>query len=104
MLLKNTITLSSPLSRVYVLCDLHLYRLYEDYSMKKKAPIDIGDILAISLSSGPDQAIVIHCAVSRYNHSIHPLHTSALSSISRSAVYSVYKIDVGRVYNIEGYL
>jgi myosin-1 len=48
--------------RVYVLCDLHLYRLYEDYSMKKKAPIDIGDILAISLSSGPDQAIVIHCA------------------------------------------
>ena len=32
--------------------------------MKKKAPIDIGDILAISLSTGPDQAIVIHCAVS----------------------------------------
>ena len=46
-----------------MLCDLHLYRLYDDYTMKKKAPIDIGDILGISLSSGADQAIVIHCAV-----------------------------------------
>ena len=50
--------------RVYVLCDLHLYRLYDDYTMKKKAPIDIGDILGISLSNGADQAIVLHCAVS----------------------------------------
>ena len=50
--------------RVYVLCDLHLYRLYDDYTMKKKAPIDIGDILGISVSNGADQAIVIHCAVS----------------------------------------
>ena len=46
-----------------MLCDLHLYRLYDDYTMKK-APIDIGDILGISLSTGPDQALAIHCAVS----------------------------------------
>ena len=46
-----------------MLCDLHFYRLYDDYTMKK-APIDIGDILGISLSTGPDQALAIHCAVS----------------------------------------
>ena len=46
-----------------MLCDLHFYRLYDDYTMKK-APIEIGDILGISLSNGADQAVVLHCAVS----------------------------------------
>lgn len=59
-----------PDSRVYVLCDLHFYRLDSSYSMKKKAPIEIGQILRLSISPGDDQAIVIHCSVSALTYEI----------------------------------
>lgn len=63
-----------------MLCDLHLYRLYEDYTTKKKAPIDVGDILGISLSNGADQAVVVHCAV---RHLILTKFTLSLSQIAK---------------------
>ena len=50
--------------RIYVLCDLHFYRLDSSYTMKKKGPIELGQILRLSISPGNDQALVIHCAVS----------------------------------------
>ncbi len=59
-----------PDSRVYVLCDLHFYRLDSSFSMKKKTPIEIGQILRLSISPGDDQALVVHCAVSILNYNI----------------------------------
>ena len=54
-----------PDSRIYVLCDLHLYRLGPNYKMTKKAPVELGQITGMSISPGMDQAIVIHCVVSK---------------------------------------
>ena len=53
-----------PDPRIYVLCDLHFYRLDSSYQMRKKAPIELGQILRLSISPGNDQALVVHCAVS----------------------------------------
>ena len=53
-----------PDPRIYVLCDLHFYRLDGNYKLKKKAPIELGQITGISISPGSDQALVIHCVVS----------------------------------------
>ena len=53
-----------PNPRIYALCDLHLYRLDQSYQLKKKAPIELGQITGISISPGNDQALVIHCVVS----------------------------------------
>lgn len=50
-------------ARVYVLCDLHFYRLDSSNQMKKKPPVNLGEITGMSISPGSDQAIVIHCVV-----------------------------------------
>ena len=49
--------------RVYALCDLHLYRLDENYTMKAKGPIELGAIKSISMGPGKDQTLVLHCVV-----------------------------------------
>ena len=36
----------------------------ESFQMKKKRPVEFGSITGISLSSGSDGGIVIHCTVS----------------------------------------
>lgn len=53
--------------RIYVLCDLHLYRLDESCTMKTKGPIKLGEIKAITMGSGNDQALVLHCVVRNRN-------------------------------------
>lgn len=50
-----------PYQRVYVLCDLHFYRLNGSYKLGKKPPVELGQITGISISPGNDQSLVIHC-------------------------------------------
>lgn len=50
--------------RVFVLCDKHIYRLTRDYHHSKKAPIELEQIVGLSVSPGNDQALVVHCVVS----------------------------------------
>ena len=52
-----------PDSRIYVLCDHHLYRLDTSFKISRRAPIPLGDIKGMSISPGNDQALVIHCSV-----------------------------------------
>lgn len=64
---------AKPGRRVYALCDLHLYRLDENYTMKKKGPIRIGEIKGISMGPGNDQVLVLHCVVriEKSNNAMH---------------------------------
>ena len=50
--------------RVLVLCDKHLYHLTSDYQLSKRSMIEVDMITGISISTGNDQAMVIHCVVS----------------------------------------
>lgn len=51
-------------SRVFVLCDKHLYRLTNDYKLAKTGLIELEMVTGVSISTGCDQAIVLHCVVS----------------------------------------
>ena len=51
--------------RIFVLCDKHFYRLNEDYSLAKKGMIELEMVTGVSISTENDQAIVLHCVVSR---------------------------------------
>ena len=50
--------------RIFVVTERRFYRMDENFQMKKKRPMDIEHVTGISLSSGVDQGIVIHCPVS----------------------------------------
>ena len=50
--------------RIFVLCDKHLYRLTRDYQLAKKGTIELEMITGLSISTGKDQTIVVHCVVS----------------------------------------
>ena len=50
--------------RIFVLCDKHLYRLTDDYSLAKKGIVDLEMVTGLSISTGIDQTVVLHCAVS----------------------------------------
>ena len=51
--------------RVFVLCDKNLYRLTSDYQLAKRGTIELEMITGLSVSTGKDQTIVIHCVVSQ---------------------------------------
>ena len=51
-------------SRVFVLCDKHFYRLTGDYRLAKKGRVDLEMVTGISISTGSDQTLVVHCVVS----------------------------------------
>ena len=53
-----------PNARVLALCDHNLYRLDSNFTITKKGPIALEDVVGISISPGTDQALVIHCSVS----------------------------------------
>ena len=53
--------------------------------MRKKAPIEIGDILGMSLSPGGDQALIIHCAVRVCMY----MYIGAYNSVQRVKIYSL---------------
>lgn len=50
--------------RVFVLGEKHLYRLNSDYQLAKRGTIELEMITGLSISTGKDQTIVIHCVVS----------------------------------------
>ena len=50
--------------RVFVLGEKHLYRLTTDYQLAKRGTIELEMITGLSISTGKDQTIVIHCVVS----------------------------------------
>ena len=50
--------------RVFVVTERRSYRMDENFQMKKKRPMDIEHVTGISLSTGVDQGIVVHCPVS----------------------------------------
>ena len=50
--------------RIFVVIERRFHRMDENFQMKKKRPMDIEHVTGISLSSGVDQGIVIHCPVS----------------------------------------
>lgn len=47
--------------RVFVVTNQRFYRMDENFQMKKKRPVEFSSITGISLSSGPDSGIVVHC-------------------------------------------
>ena len=49
--------------RIFVVCDKYLYVLHNNYKASKKRPIDLEDVVGLSISPGNDQALVIHCKV-----------------------------------------
>ena len=48
--------------RIYVVTDSRFYRMDERFTMKKKRPVEFSGVTGISMSSGRDQGVVIHCA------------------------------------------
>ena len=50
---------------VLVLGEKHLYRLNSDYQLAKRGTIELEMITGLSISTGKDQTIVIHCVVSQ---------------------------------------
>ena len=67
--------------RVVVLCDKHLYLLQTNLNSSKKRPMELEQIVGLSISPGNDHALVIHCkvkALARSTYSLVNLHVGIL--------------------------
>lgn len=49
--------------RIVVLCDKHLYLLRTNLHSSKKRPMELEQIVGLSISPGNDHTLVIHCKV-----------------------------------------
>nr|WEL12765.1 myosin class I A [Halisarca dujardinii] len=98
--------------RVFVVTNQRFYRMDEHYQMKKKRPVEFSSITGISLSSGPDSGIVIHCTADVGGDCVCYLPNSRPAAELAAALGNAYQRKMGKdlkvvvsdsiAYNIAG--